>query len=95
MGRPAAKRDRGYGHRGQRPGAAPRGYHGQADAAGYTLRTRRWRWRTRAAAADLVLGKLERVPAALVRGYPAGGDGTARELIREAERDLFISPVAR
>jgi coenzyme F420-0:L-glutamate ligase/coenzyme F420-1:gamma-L-glutamate ligase len=42
-----------------------------------------------AAAADLVLGKLERVPAALVRGFPLSGDGDARELVREPERDLF------
>jgi F420-0:gamma-glutamyl ligase len=37
-----------------------------------------------------VLGKLERVPAALVRGYAAGGEGTAQDLIRESQRDLFI-----
>ena len=68
-----------------------RGYHGEADAAGYTLRTTQVAVADElAAAADLVLGKLERVPAALVRGYAAGGEGTARELIREAERDLFI-----
>jgi coenzyme F420-0:L-glutamate ligase / coenzyme F420-1:gamma-L-glutamate ligase len=42
-----------------------------------------------AAAADLVLGKLERVPAALLRGYRIDGDGSARELVREPERDLF------
>jgi coenzyme F420-0:L-glutamate ligase/coenzyme F420-1:gamma-L-glutamate ligase len=68
-----------------------RGYHGQVDAAGYTLRTTQVAVADElAAAADLVLGKLERVPAALVRGYAAGGEGTARELIRESERDLFI-----
>jgi coenzyme F420-0:L-glutamate ligase/coenzyme F420-1:gamma-L-glutamate ligase len=68
-----------------------RGYHGQADASGYTLRTTQVAVADElAAAADLVLGKLERVPAALVRGYAAGGEGTARELIRESERDLFI-----
>jgi coenzyme F420-0:L-glutamate ligase/coenzyme F420-1:gamma-L-glutamate ligase len=68
-----------------------RGYQGQADAAGYTLRTTQVAVADElAAAADLVLGKLERVPAALVRGYAAGGDGTARELIRESQRDLFI-----
>jgi coenzyme F420-0:L-glutamate ligase/coenzyme F420-1:gamma-L-glutamate ligase len=68
-----------------------RGYHGQADAAGYTLRTTQVAVADElAAAADLVLGKLERVPAVLVRGYAAGGEGTARELIRESERDLFI-----
>jgi coenzyme F420-0:L-glutamate ligase/coenzyme F420-1:gamma-L-glutamate ligase len=68
-----------------------RGYHGQTDAAGYTLRTTQVAVADElAAAADLVLGKLERVPAALVRGYGATGEGTARELIRESQRDLFI-----
>jgi coenzyme F420-0:L-glutamate ligase/coenzyme F420-1:gamma-L-glutamate ligase len=43
-----------------------------------------------AAAAELVLGKAGRVPAALVRGYSApAGDGSARELIMPPERDLF------
>jgi coenzyme F420-0:L-glutamate ligase/coenzyme F420-1:gamma-L-glutamate ligase len=43
-----------------------------------------------AAAAELVLGKADGVPAALVRGYSAPpGDGSARELIMPPERDLF------
>lgn len=42
-----------------------------------------------AAAADLVLGKVERVPAAVVRGYAGTGDGPASLLIRERSRDLF------
>jgi len=43
-----------------------------------------------AGAAELVMGKANGVPAALIRGYrvPAG-DGTARELIMPPERDLF------
>jgi coenzyme F420-0:L-glutamate ligase / coenzyme F420-1:gamma-L-glutamate ligase len=43
-----------------------------------------------AAAAELVMGKLERVPLAIVRGYvyPASAGGTA-SLLREPERDLF------
>ena len=61
-----------------------------SDAAGYTLRTTQVAVADElAAAADLVLGKLERVPAALVRGFAGGGDGSARELVREPERDLF------
>ena len=61
------------------------------DPDGYMLRTTQVAVADElAAAADLVLGKLERVPAALVRGYAADGEGTARELIRESERDLFI-----
>ncbi len=43
-----------------------------------------------AAAADLVIGKLGRVPAALVRGYQASGDGSARQLIRDRASDLFV-----
>jgi coenzyme F420-0:L-glutamate ligase/coenzyme F420-1:gamma-L-glutamate ligase len=43
-----------------------------------------------AAAAELVMGKAEGIPAALVRGYRAGpGHGSARELIMPPERDLF------
>jgi coenzyme F420-0:L-glutamate ligase/coenzyme F420-1:gamma-L-glutamate ligase len=44
-----------------------------------------------AAAAELVMGKNEGVPAAIVRGFPTGklGDGTAHELVRPAEEDLF------
>jgi coenzyme F420-0:L-glutamate ligase/coenzyme F420-1:gamma-L-glutamate ligase len=43
-----------------------------------------------AGAAELVMGKAEGVPAAIVRGYRAGpGDGSARELVMPPERDLF------
>jgi coenzyme F420-0:L-glutamate ligase/coenzyme F420-1:gamma-L-glutamate ligase len=42
-----------------------------------------------AGAAQLVLGKTDGVPAAVIRGYDARGDGTARELVMPAERDLF------
>ncbi len=42
-----------------------------------------------AAAADLVKGKLSGVPVAVVRGLTLTGSGTARELIRPAEEDLF------
>jgi dehydro coenzyme F420 reductase / coenzyme F420-0:L-glutamate ligase / coenzyme F420-1:gamma-L-glutamate ligase len=43
-----------------------------------------------AAAADLVKGKLARVPAALLRGVARPpGDGTARQLVRPAAEDLF------
>jgi len=41
-------------------------------------------------AAELVMGKLDGVPAAVVRGYPyEPGEGTARELIRPAATDMF------
>jgi coenzyme F420-0:L-glutamate ligase/coenzyme F420-1:gamma-L-glutamate ligase len=43
-----------------------------------------------AAAADLVKGKLSRVPAALLRGVARPpGDGSARQLVRPAAEDLF------
>jgi len=43
-----------------------------------------------AAAADLVMGKAEAVPAALLRGLDiSGGDGRATDLIRPAHEDLF------
>lgn len=43
-----------------------------------------------AAAADLVMGKAEGIPAALVRGYEGPrGDGRAAELVRPVDEDLF------
>jgi coenzyme F420-0:L-glutamate ligase/coenzyme F420-1:gamma-L-glutamate ligase len=42
-----------------------------------------------AGAAELVRGKLEGVPVAIVRGFAARGDGNAQELVMPAERDLF------
>ena len=42
-----------------------------------------------AGAAELVLGKTEGVPAAVIRGVDAGGEGSARELVMPPERDLF------
>jgi len=42
-----------------------------------------------AGAAELVLGKARQVPAAIVRGLDARGDGTAAELVMPRERDLF------
>jgi coenzyme F420-0:L-glutamate ligase / coenzyme F420-1:gamma-L-glutamate ligase len=43
-----------------------------------------------ASAAELVMGKTDRVPVALVRGIPGGArGGSARDLVRAAARDLF------
>ena len=66
-------------------------YAGQADPAGYELRVTQMAVADElAAAAELAHGKLDRVPVALVRGYAyPPGCGTARALVREAERDLF------
>jgi coenzyme F420-0:L-glutamate ligase / coenzyme F420-1:gamma-L-glutamate ligase len=73
-------------------GLAPlRALQGDVDPAGYVLRTTQVAVADElAAAADLVLGKLERVPAVLVRGWRPEGEGSAGELVREAERDLFL-----
>ncbi len=71
--------------------AALEDYSGQVDPAGYELRVTQMCWPDElAAAAELVMGKLDRVPVAVVRGVPwRPGRGSARELIREAEKDLF------
>jgi len=43
-----------------------------------------------ASAAELVMGKIDSVPVAIVRGYAyAPANGSARELIRAPEKDLF------
>lgn len=43
-----------------------------------------------AAAAGLAMAKASAIPAAIVRGYPyEPGEGSAREIARPAERDLF------
>jgi coenzyme F420-0:L-glutamate ligase/coenzyme F420-1:gamma-L-glutamate ligase len=69
---------------------ALRSYAGEVDPIGYELRTTAVAVADElAAAADLVLGKLERVPAALIRGFAAEGDGTGQDLVRDAAEDLF------
>jgi len=69
---------------------AIRSYAGEHDPAGYELRTTAVAVADElAAAADLVLGKLARVPAALIRGAAVAGDGTGRELVRDEAEDLF------
>jgi coenzyme F420-0:L-glutamate ligase / coenzyme F420-1:gamma-L-glutamate ligase len=69
---------------------ALRSYAGAFDPTGYELRTTAVAVADElAAAADLVIGKLERAPAALVRGYIADGDGSGRDLVRDATDDLF------
>ena len=42
-----------------------------------------------AGAAQLMMGKLDRTPVAIVRGLDAGGDGSARDLVMPTERNLF------
>ena len=42
-----------------------------------------------AGAAELVMGKASGVPAAIVRGVDAAGDGRASDLVMPRDRDLF------
>jgi coenzyme F420-0:L-glutamate ligase / coenzyme F420-1:gamma-L-glutamate ligase len=42
-----------------------------------------------AGAAELVMGKLDRTPVAVVRGLDAAGESAARDLVMPAERNLF------
>jgi coenzyme F420-0:L-glutamate ligase / coenzyme F420-1:gamma-L-glutamate ligase len=42
-----------------------------------------------AGAAQLVMGKLDGIPVAIVRGLDVAGDGTAADLVMPPERDLF------
>jgi coenzyme F420-0:L-glutamate ligase / coenzyme F420-1:gamma-L-glutamate ligase len=63
---------------------------GVRDPVGYELKTTKIAVADEiAGAAELVMGKTAGIPAAIVRGVAASGDGTARELVIPAERDLF------
>lgn len=66
-------------------------YRGQYDDQGYELRATVIAVADEiASAAELVMGKLARRPVAIVRGYAyQPGDGSARALVMEPERDLF------
>ena len=69
---------------------ALRDLRGTADARGRELHTTQIAVADElAGAAELVLGKARKVPAAIVRGIDARGDGTAAELVMPRERDLF------
>jgi coenzyme F420-0:L-glutamate ligase/coenzyme F420-1:gamma-L-glutamate ligase len=63
---------------------------GVRDAAGYELRTTTIAVADEiAAAAELVMGKTAGIPAVIVRGLDLRGEGSARDLVMPAERDLF------
>ncbi len=66
-------------------------YRGQYDADGYLLNATIIAIADEiAAAAELVMGKLDACPVALVRGYPYNkGEGKGQELIMEPARDMF------
>jgi coenzyme F420-0:L-glutamate ligase / coenzyme F420-1:gamma-L-glutamate ligase len=64
--------------------------HGERDSVGYALHATVIATADEVAgAAELVMGKTDGVPAAIVRGLDVRGEGTARELVMPEERDLF------
>ena len=63
---------------------------GKRDRVGYELRSTQIAIADEVAgAAELVMGKTDGIPAAIVRGLELAGDGSARDLVMPAERDLF------
>ena len=63
---------------------------GTSDRVGYELRTTQIAVADEiAGAAELVMGKAEGIPAAIVRGLELEGDGSARDLVMPPDRDLF------
>jgi coenzyme F420-0:L-glutamate ligase/coenzyme F420-1:gamma-L-glutamate ligase len=66
-------------------------YRGEKDMFGYTLKTTVMAIADElASAAELIMGKSNGIPIAIIRGYKyQKGDGSARELIRPLESDLF------
>ena len=63
---------------------------GTRDPAGYELRTTTIAVADEiAGAAELVMRKVAGIPAAVVRGLEVAGEGTARDLVMPADRDLF------
>ncbi len=69
---------------------ALRDYRGRQDPDGYELQgTELAVVDELASAAELVMGKLDRVPVALIRGAQLVGDGSVRSLLRDPATDLF------
>jgi coenzyme F420-0:L-glutamate ligase/coenzyme F420-1:gamma-L-glutamate ligase len=66
-------------------------YRGVTDPYGYDLRVSVMAVADElAATAELLAGKTDARPIALIRGYAyPQGDGTARDIVMEPERDLF------
>jgi coenzyme F420-0:L-glutamate ligase/coenzyme F420-1:gamma-L-glutamate ligase len=63
---------------------------GERDATGYELHATQIAVADElAGAAELVMGKTAGVPAAIVRGVDAAGEGSAKELVMPPDRDLF------
>jgi coenzyme F420-0:L-glutamate ligase/coenzyme F420-1:gamma-L-glutamate ligase len=69
---------------------ALRDLRGQRDSEGYELHTTQIAIADEiAGAAELVMGKTDAVPAAIVRGVRVEGSGSGRDLLMPRERDLF------
>jgi len=67
-----------------------RDLRGQRDSAGYELHATMIAVGDEiAGAAELVMGKVDGIPAAIVRGLDVAGDGRATDLVIPEERDLF------
>ncbi len=65
-------------------------HRGKRDRTGYELRSTQIAVADEiAGAAELVMGKTDAIPAAIVRGLELAGDGSARDLVMPADRDLF------
>ncbi len=66
-------------------------YRGQSDPHGYPMEASVLAVADElAAAAELVMGKTDGVPVAIVRGYEyPGGEGTGQDLLMPPERDMF------
>lgn len=69
-------------------------YRGEVDPYGYELRVTAIAVADHlAAAAELVMGKMDMRPVALIRGYeyrpPRPGSSTGRDMVMDPERDLF------
>jgi coenzyme F420-0:L-glutamate ligase/coenzyme F420-1:gamma-L-glutamate ligase len=63
---------------------------GRRDCVGYELRSTQIAVADElAGAAELVMGKTNRIPGAVIRGFAAEGDGSAQDLVIPAARDLF------
>jgi coenzyme F420-0:L-glutamate ligase / coenzyme F420-1:gamma-L-glutamate ligase len=69
---------------------ALRDLRGQRDRVGYELHTTQIAVADEiAGAAELVMGKTDGIPAAIVRGVSVEGSGSGRDLLMPRERDLF------
>lgn len=67
-----------------------RDLRGERDSAGYELHSTQIAVADEiAAAAELVMGKTDGIPAAIVRGVRVSGDGSGADLLMPRDRDLF------